>query len=114
MQRVNDVLRIELVYDADCPNVERARAVIRAALEELGADGRWTEWNREDAATPDALRSYGSPTVLVNGRDVGCDDMGAAPAHPNSCRLYVDDGGCLRGTPSIASIVNAIRFAQRR
>lgn len=102
-------VRIELVYDRDCPNVEQARAMIRAALAELGAESHWTEWDREDERTPDALRRYGSPTVLVNGRDVSSDERADEPSHGRSCRVYTADNGCLSGAPSAALIATAIR-----
>ena len=103
--------RIELVYDRDCPNIERARAMIRSALEEIGAATAWTEWDREDVRTPRELRRYGSPTVLVNGRDVGCDENEDTRADANACRVYMDECGCLCGAPSSALIIKAIRGA---
>jgi mercuric ion transport protein len=104
------VLRVELVFDRDCPNVARARAVIRAALGEVGADAVWSEWDRADAATPAELRSYGSPSVLVNGKDVDANEVVRSDA--NSCRVYMDDCGCVCGAPSAWLIVRAIRLAQ--
>ena len=112
MQHVSNGLRIELVYDRGCPNVERARTMIRAALAEVGAEMEWTEWDREDQATPAELRNYGSPTVLVNGGDVGCDENDAAQSDAISCRVYMDDCGCLCGAPPAKLIARAIREAQ--
>lgn len=57
---------IELVYFDGCPNVEQARANLRAVV----GEGSWTEWNLSSADTPDRFRRYGSPTVLVDGHDV--------------------------------------------
>lgn len=99
--------RVELVFDPTCPNVGQAREAIRAALRALGTPLRWQEWQRDAESTPAALRAYGSPTVLVNGTDVsGGSD--AAGADANSCRVYVDDCGCLRGAPSTQQILSAI------
>jgi hypothetical protein len=111
MERNNNGIRVELVYDRDCPNVDRARSMIRAALIELGAEVSWTEWDREDAATPRELRRYGSPTVLVYGHDVGCDENEDAQSDANSCRVYMDECGCICGAPSSQLIVDAIRGA---
>lgn len=108
----NRSLRIELVYDHDCPNVDRARAMIHAALEQTGSPATWREWDRADASTPATLRDYGSPTVLVNGRDVGCDENEDTRADANSCRVYLDECGCICGAPSATLIANAIRGAQ--
>lgn len=57
---------IDLVYFDGCPNTERARANLRGLLPE----GSWREWNLSSAGTPERFRRYGSPTVLVDGRDV--------------------------------------------
>ena len=34
MTQGSSSIKVELVYDRDCPNLERARAIIRTALEE--------------------------------------------------------------------------------
>jgi hypothetical protein len=112
MWSTRNALRVELVYDRDCPNVGPARATILVALGEVGADALWAEWDRADAGTPLELRSYGSPSVLVNGRDVSCDENEAVRSAANSCRVYRDDCGCVSGAPSVGSIVRAIRVAQ--
>src|SRR5438270_9502071 len=96
-QSMSSGVVIELVYDRACPNVDRARAMIRTALGEVGVEATWTEWDRDSADTPPNLRHYGSPTVLVNGRDVGCDENAPAVSDANSCRIYVDEGGCICG-----------------
>lgn len=108
----NDRPRIELVYDRDCPNVDRARGTIRAALEQVGSSATWVEWDRGDASTPAALRDYGSPTVLVNGRDVASGENEDTRADANSCRVYMDECGCMYGAPSATLIADAIRGAR--
>lgn len=100
--------KIELVYDADCPNVERARTAIQTALATLDITGEWQEWERGVETTPAELRKLGSPTVLVNGKDVGSDDGGIAPADANSCRVYRSEDGRTAGAPSAEVIVRAI------
>lgn len=99
---------VELVYDPTCPNVEQARSAIRAALVAVGAPVEWTEWERGKDATPPALRALGSPTVLVNGYDIGGGGDEPLKADANSCRVYVDECGCLCGAPSAQQIVKAI------
>ena len=101
---------VELVFDPTCPNVEQARGAISTALLAVGAPVKWKEWERGAEATPAALRCFGSPTVLVNGADVSGGD--AANADANSCRVYVDECGCLCGAPSTQQIVSAIESMQ--
>ena len=89
---------IELIFFDGCPNVGLARANLRAALESVDADITWTEWDLFADSTPKNLRSYGSPTVLIDGRDVtgGCSTGDAAI----SCRTD--------GAPSTALIVEKL------
>lgn len=97
---------VELIYDTDCPNVPRAR---RAMLEGFGSVGlrpSWTEWDRKSPESPAYVQGYGSPTILVNGRDVA----GAAPGDGgSSCRLYRNGSGTFEGVPSVEQIVEAFR-----
>lgn len=106
---VRQALRVELIYDRACPNVERARSMLRAALATIGTTEPWIEWDREHPSTPEHLRNCGSPTVLVNGHDIGCDENEAAQSDANSCRVYIDGCGCLCGAPSSELIIDAIR-----
>jgi hypothetical protein len=95
----------ELIYFPACPNVEEARAQLVKAFVEARLTPRWTEYRTDDPDLPAHARGFGSPTILVNGRDV----TGAAPADSaEACRLYTDDTGQRSGIPSIGSIVGAL------
>lgn len=87
---------IELVFIEGCPHVDRARANLRSALASAGGSATWTEWDVGSDATPDRYRRFGSPTVLVNGRDV----TGAGRSQAIACRV--------EGGPSVAAIVAAL------
>lgn len=102
------VPNIELVYDRQCPNVERARAMIRAVLRAVGAEPLWTEWDREAADTPVDRRCFASPTVLVNGCDVACEETGEVRVDANACRVYIDASGRASGVPSVHLIAKAV------
>lgn len=108
MLHAGKIPRIDLIYDRDCPNIDAARSRIRDAIAQVADEGSWHEWDRADANTPPELRNYGSPTVLVNGRDVACADNEAAQSDANSCRIYVDACGCVCGAPSAELIVQAL------
>jgi mercuric ion transport protein len=96
---------IDLVFDSDCPHIEPSRQHLRAAFASLGIPGDWNEWDRADPATPDGLRGFGSPTILVNGEDVAGEQPG--PAVP-CCRLYSVEGERASGVPSLDMIVLAL------
>ena len=89
---------IELVYFDGCPNADRARENLRSALETVGADPDWDEWDLASASTPERYRGHGSPTVLVDGRDVTGSDGGAAAM---ACRSD--------GPPSVSAIAERLR-----
>ena len=113
-EQTTTVIRIDLVYDRDCPNVDRARAAIRAALHESGADVDSAEWDRDSGVTPTELRHYGSPTVLVNGKDVSIDADDDSRSDANSCRIYRDESDGFCGAPPPELIARAIRAAVAR
>lgn len=94
--------RIELIYFQGCPHVDAARMALREALTSVGMPLEWTEWDRDADATPDALRAHGSPTVLVDGRDVV-----PAQSDGNCCRVYPGPDG-VQAAPSVASICSAL------
>ena len=98
--------KIELVFDHDCPNVPQARDVLERALRSLQMDVSWQEWERSDPACPEYARALGSPSILVNEKDV------SPAAHNDSscCRLYPENSQ-FSGCPSLDSIVAAIKSA---
>jgi mercuric ion transport protein len=103
-------LHVELIYDAGCPNVGKTREVLSRALQEVGAPAVWTEWNTGDATCPETHRGYGSPTVLVNGKDVAPGPHPWARREDGTgprCRLY-SDGTRTLGVPPIGQIVTAL------
>jgi len=73
--------KIEIIYHAGCPNAPVARANLRAALQTAALPLEWQELDQNDPTAPPHARQFGSPTVLVNGRDVtGQEPAGEAAA----------------------------------
>lgn len=98
--------RIELVFDRDCPHVPRARDRLRQAITRPGLEASWTEL-RDDTDRPPHALGYGSPTILVHGRDVT-----GAPAESGACcRVHHDDAGATDGAPSVETIARALQAA---
>lgn len=91
-----DSPRIELVYFTGCPNVEDARSNIKEALSARGLPLEWDEWDQVEDNTPDRVKQYGSPTVLVDDRDV----TGTEPAGAMAC--------CAGGAPKVDQILHAL------
>lgn len=66
------MLRIELVYFDSCPNVDKARASIRAANVE------YREVNLSLTSQDNPYCGYSSPTILVNGKIAAGSRNGAS------------------------------------
>jgi mercuric ion transport protein len=98
-------MKIELVYDSNCPNIERARENLRLAIKQSGMKTGWQEWERSDPDIPGHLVNYGSPTILVNGKDIITN---TPDSQSESCRLYQDINGQLQGVPPVEAIAKAI------
>lgn len=108
-------MSVELIYDRDCPNVLDARANLVKALATSGREERWTEWDRSAPDSPPHIRGYGSPTVLVDGKDAAGDSPMPIPqTGPDegspSCRLYRNGAGRASGIPSVEQIAAALDF----
>lgn len=101
-------MRVELIYDRSCPNVESARAQLLRGFAVAGFAPHWHEWDSAAADSPGHARGYGSPTILVDGRDVSGD----VPVQTggNCCRIYAH-GERDVGVPALADIVQALKSA---
>jgi len=96
----DEPVRVEMLYFEGCPTTVVMRERVREAVGRLGDGVVFVEVDLESLAMDDVRRGYGSPTVLVNGRDL----MGTArpEATELSCRLYSG------GLPSVDEIVAMI------
>ena len=103
-------MTVELVYNKDCPNLAATRTNLLRAFAEAGMPARWTEWEQSSPEAPARLRGFGSPTVLVEGRDVAAAQPVEGLA---ACRLY-DAADGRRGVPPVGLIARALSGAQER
>lgn len=92
---------VDLVYSPDCPNVPLARANLLLAFARAGVRPRWSEHRIGDPDAPGHTRGYGSPTILIDGRDVA----GESPSSEVTCRLY---SGATRA-PTAEQIAQALQ-----
>jgi hypothetical protein len=76
-------MRVQLLSVPDCPNVGRARDLLRSCMAELGLPVEVDETHGE----------YPSPSILVNGTDV----MGDPGYRGASCRLDVPTRAAVLG-----------------
>ncbi len=101
-----EVLHLELIWAQDCPHIDLAREHLRIAMKNVGLVPSWQEWDRDDVSCPEHARRFGSPTILVNGKD----SQGQSPEGNDCCRLYQEEGAYI-GAPSIGSLERVIVMA---
>ncbi|MCH7471413.1 MerC family mercury resistance protein [bacterium] len=99
--------KVELIHFDGCPTAGKAREQLRRAFAEVGLEPAWQEWDRDDPASPAYVKGYGSPTILVDGRDVASAAEGGDAA---CCRVYMGEGG-VQGVPPVEQIVDALKKA---
>jgi mercuric ion transport protein len=87
-------MKIHLLYFQGCPNVEPARAALRDALSAEGVDVHVEEVDVEAADAPAWARGWGSPTILIDGKDLA----GESRSTGSSCRIYAS------GAPGVDEI----------
>lgn len=102
-------MRIELLWFADCPNHERAEALVREVLAAEGTQATVERIEIPDEATGVAHCFPGSPTIRVDGVDIEPGWTPCADCTPR-CRIYATADG-LRGLPERAWVVAAVRAA---
>ena len=98
---------VQLLFFPDCPNVDAARKTLQEALARFDDPPPVAELDVTAPGAPLHLRSWGSPTILIDGADVAGGDATAS-----CCRLYPESA--TRGAPSVAMIEASLRRAQKR
>ena len=101
---------IELIYDSDCPNVAATRHQLLCAFTALGLAPEWREWDRDEPDSPVHVRNYGSPTILVDGKDIAGTE---AEPEASCCRIYSNAEGQASGVPALAQIKSALLARQQ-
>lgn len=88
-------MKVQLLSFPGCPNADAASAALRRALAASRVEAPIEEIDTTASSTPANLRAWGSPTILVGGKDIAGDEGPSG----TSCRLYRDADGRLQGTP---------------
>lgn len=99
-------MKVELIYDRDCPNVEEARKALRDAFAKAGLKPGWKEWLRDAKESPAYVKRFGSPTILVEGKDA--EEGGEGSCETGSCRLYFNERGERTRVPSAERIAGRL------
>ena len=94
----------DLLFVSDCPNLDVARRRLTEAAARAGVELVVRERLVVDVDAASELGMHGSPTILIDGRDVAGT---RAPESAISCRLYGTPSG-LEGAPSVDDLVAAL------
>jgi hypothetical protein len=97
-------VKIELLYWAGCPSLDEALELLDEVMDGCDAEVVVREVRSQEEA--EALGFPGSPTILVDGRDV--DPGGARARAQLACRIYRVDGRP-SPVPSRAQLEAALR-----
>ena len=100
-------MNVELIYERTCPNIEAARTRLIQAFHRARLSATWCEWEMSALETPEYARQYGSPTILIDSKDVSGDGHQASS---NICRLYTTAIG-YEGVPAVEQIARMLREA---
>ena len=98
-------MNVELIYDADCPNVAATRSLLIKAFTRTGVSARWQEWERDSSASPAYVQGFASPTILVHGSDIA--GISLAPG-TRGCRVYSGSNDNLQPVPPLELICAAL------
>lgn len=63
-------MKIELIYETNCPNVAATKEIISDILKELQLAENISEINKDSIESTDMRRRFSSPTILVNDKDI--------------------------------------------
>lgn len=99
-------MQVELVYEKTCPNIGAAREQLLRAFVEAGITPHWQEWEVSSADAPAHVHGYGSPTILVDGKDVS---GGVIEGNDYCCRVYAHSESVNKGIPALTDIVHALQ-----
>lgn len=99
-------MKVELIYEKTCPNVDAARDQLHRAFEAVGRRAEWNEWEVSEPGCPDYARIYGSPTILIDEVDVSGARLNDSK---NNCRIYSTAGGGLSVVPPLERTISALR-----
>ena len=92
-------MNIQFLAFSGCPLADPARDNLKSALSSCEVSS-YEEIDILDPASPEDLRGWGSPTILVNGVDV----TGQPKGNSVSCRVYNTPGG----VPDVQCIIDCV------
>jgi hypothetical protein len=99
-------VRIEFRYWEGCPSHPEAMELLERVLRERGIEADVVVRHVGTQEEAEELRFPGSPTILVDGRDV--DPQGATARPALNCRIYRLPNGKVSPVPSREQLEDAL------
>lgn len=103
-------MEIRFLYYEECPSHEEALERLRKVLDEEGIRADIEVVRVETTEQAKRLRFPGSPTILVNGRDI---DPPSNAQYALTCRAYQLEDGRISPLPSVEMIRGALRVVNK-
>ncbi|HKM51453.1 MAG TPA: DUF2703 domain-containing protein [Candidatus Bathyarchaeia archaeon] len=102
-------MQISFQYLEDCPSHEKALERLQRVLNEEGVQAKIEVIKVETIEQAKKLHFTGSPTILVDGKDI--DESIKSHSYALACRAYRLEDGRISPLPSEAMIRRAVRAA---
>ena len=106
------MLHVSFLYFEGCPSYELALERLRQVLAEEGIEAEVEVVKVETDTQAEQLRIMGSPTILVEGRDI--DPLPPSVQFALTCRIYCREDGRISPLPSPELIRRGLRAAAGR
>ncbi|RME72188.1 MAG: DUF2703 domain-containing protein [Chloroflexi bacterium] len=104
-------MQITFLYYEDCPSHDTALERLKTVLAEKNVQADVQVVKIETEAQAQKWRFIGSPTILVDGRDI--DPPGPETVPALTCRAYRLEDGRISPLPSKEMIRRALKTAER-
>jgi hypothetical protein len=99
---------VQFLYYEECPSHDEALQRLRKVMKEEGIEDEIEVIQVERSEDAEKLKFVGSPTILVNGRDIVHSKN---PFYALTCRAYSLEDGRISPLPSETMIRKALRGA---
>lgn len=103
-------MNIEFLYFEDCPSHDQALARLQEVMQEEAISAPITITQIETEAQAIERQFIGSPTILINGKDIVAPVAGASVGL--ACRVYRLEDGRFSPLPSRLMIRQALHTAE--
>ena len=103
---VRDLRKISFLYSDDCPSHHEALSRLRKIMDQEGITVEVETINVRTNEEAIAHRFRGSPTILIDGRDI---DPSSLEGFGLACRAYRLEDGRISPLPSESMIRKALR-----